>query len=164
MRREFTFDRFVPTPASANAYRACGAMAECAPTSPGILLLHGPSGTGKTHLLHSIGHAVLHRSPARRLACVTVTELVDEIIDALRRDCSGDFRKYSQLDVLLVDDLHVLAGRPRTQREIAGILRACLDAGVRVVCAAAVAPIEIAELSAWLRSLPRSQLVVLPAT
>ncbi|HEX7410313.1 MAG TPA: DnaA/Hda family protein, partial [Candidatus Binatia bacterium] len=156
----FTFDRFVITPGAAVAHRACWAFAETRPTAPRLIGLYGRPGVGKTHLLHSIGNAVIDRAPATHLALKTAEELRDEFVRALRQDRLDERRReYRQLDVLLIDDLHVLGGRPDTQSEIARTLISCLESGVRIACAGMSTPAQVKALSTPLKSLPNSRFI-----
>jgi chromosomal replication initiator protein len=159
LRRDFTFDRFVPLPECSEAYRACVAVASGARRAPRALLLHGP--VGKTHLLHAIGNAVLRRRSAIRLACLTAEELICESIDGLRRGKELDLgRKYSRYDLILIDDLSILAGRPKTQDMFADMFTAWHEARAHLVCTA-VAPAQIKPLAARFRRLPGSRVVAL---
>lgn len=159
LRRDFTFDRFVRTPETSAAYRACVAVAQDAPRACRALLLHGP--IGKTHLLHATGNAVLGGDPEARVACLTGEELLYGLVTALRRDQPFDLRdRYPQCQIIILDELAALRDRERTQEDIARILAACVGSGVRVVCAV-TAPAQVRPLTAGLRALPRSRVVAI---
>ena len=157
LRRDFTFDRFVQTPGTSTAYRACVAVAQRAPRACHGLLLHGP--IGKTHLLHAIGNAVLRGDPGARLACLTGEELAQGLVDALRRDQPFDLRdRYPRCQIMLLDELSVFKDRTRTQEAIATTLAGCIASGVRVVCAV-TAPVQVEQLTARFRAVPHSRIV-----
>ena len=159
---DFTFERFIPTASASQAYRTCVAQLDCIATASGVLLLHGPCGTGKTHLLHAVGHAVRDRFPVACLMCTTAADLSADLLDAARRDqCALLHRKYCSLDVLLIDDLHTLVGKPATQRELAALLRRSVAAGTYVLCASAFGPQAIAEFTSGLAVLPTYRHVAL---
>lgn len=82
------------------------------------LVLTGPAGVGKTHLLHAIGNE-LQGDPAARVACLSAQEFVDELLDAIDGDRVEAWRKrYRSATALLLDDVHLLAGKERSQEEL----------------------------------------------
>lgn len=158
----FTFDRFIPTASTSLAYRTCVRQLDCVAKAPGVLLLHGPCGTGKTHLLHAIGHAARDRIPSARMRCTTAADLTSDLIAAARRDQRSLLHQmYCSLDVLLIDDLDVLVRRPATQRELAALLQRSVAAGACVLCASTLAPQAMAEFSLGLAVLPTYRHVAL---
>ena len=127
-----------------------------------LLLLHGPPGVGKTHLLKLILRLVRAWQGSAPIVHTSAAELVQELTAAIRREQPAAIRhKYAQAELVAVDDLHVLAGKPATQSEIAALLKAALDSGARLACTAGCPPAEIPELSAALRALPTARLVEL---
>ena len=140
--RNATFESYVRGPASACAYRLCQAAARSAPNMPPVLLLHGPTGTGKTHLLDATAGAFHATNPDRRVVVTTAHELRHALVAAVRLDRVRDFeRAYLDVALLLIDDLHVLVDRPGTQDGLARGLASCVTAGVRVI-GAATAPLR----------------------
>lgn len=90
--------------------------------SPGLtynpLVLTGPAGVGKTHLLHAIGNE-LQGDTGARVACLSAQEFVDELLDAIDGDRVEAWRKrYRGATALLLDDVHLLAGKERSQEEL----------------------------------------------
>jgi chromosomal replication initiation ATPase DnaA len=90
--------------------------------SPGTaynpLVLVGPLGVGKTHLLHAIGNQ-LAGTAGSRVACLSAQQFVDELLDAIDGDRVEAWRKrYRSATALLLDDFHGLAGKERSQEEI----------------------------------------------
>jgi chromosomal replication initiator protein len=137
-----TFESYVPGPASACAYRLCQAVARSAPSAPPVLVLHGPTGTGKTHLLDATAETFRARNPNRRVVVTTAHEFRHALVAAIRLDRVRDFGEaYIDVALLVVDDLHVLADRPGTQDGLARSLASCVAAGVRVI-GAATAPLR----------------------
>jgi chromosomal replication initiation ATPase DnaA len=102
-----------------------------------VLLLHGPTSVGKTHLLR----AILRHAQQERLSTVVSSvagmDVVDRLVTALRHGPGGaDSLGWKGAEFIALDDLHVLAERPRTQHELARVLRESVAAGSRVICAA----------------------------
>ena len=81
------------------------------------LVIVGGSGRGKTHLLHGIGNALA--VGAGPVACVEAHEFTSELIEAIEHDRIAQWRnRYQRATALLIDDVHLLAGKERTQEEL----------------------------------------------
>ena len=91
------------------------------PTSrerPTTLFLHGSVGVGKTHLLQALCYRILERNPDSRILYLSCETFVNHFISALENGDLAAFRtKYRNVDVLVVDDIHLLANKERTQEE-----------------------------------------------
>jgi chromosomal replication initiation ATPase DnaA len=82
------------------------------------LVLVGRMGVGKTHLLHAIGNQLAGASRSR-VACLSAQQFVDELLDAIDGDRVETWRKrYRSVTALLLDDVHNLAGKERSQEEL----------------------------------------------
>jgi len=82
------------------------------------LVIVGGSGRGKTHLLHGIGNAIAARTDAV-VACLAAHDFIAELIEALERDRVQAWRaRYYRATAFLLDDVHLLAGKERTQEEL----------------------------------------------
>lgn len=85
-------------------------------TSFNPLLLYSSSGLGKTHLAHAIGIEVKNNFPDKTVLYVSCEQFTNQFIDAVRNSNQNDFiHFYQMIDVLIVDDIHALAGKPKTQ-------------------------------------------------
>ena len=126
------------------------------------LFVHGPVGTGKTHLVNAIGNGLIEASGgAMTVACVSAQQFVDELIAALQEGTIERWRaRYRAVDALIVDDVHALAGKERTQDELFHLFNAMTNEGKQVVLASDRAPKEIAGLEPRLRSRFEGGLVV----
>jgi chromosomal replication initiator protein len=81
-------------------------------------VLHGPVGTGKTHLLEGIYAGLRRARPDWRVCYVTSEDFTNRFVQAMRLGKLGAFRKqFRDCDALLVDDLHFLASKRATQEE-----------------------------------------------
>lgn len=100
--------------AQASAVSVIEAPAQCA--NP--LILHGPVGTGKTHLLESIYAGLRKRNPEWRVCFTSAEEFTNRFVQAMRLGKLGAFRKhYRECDAFLIDDLNFLATKKATQEE-----------------------------------------------
>lgn len=117
------------------------------------LLIHGPSGIGKTHLLEGIWKAVKRRNPRVAALYLSAEQFTSAYVEALRSEGVPAFRqKYRGVQLLLLDDLHFFAGKRQTQIELLYTLDTLLKNGCQIVCAADRPPAELRELTPELRS------------
>ena len=126
------------------------------------LFIHGPHGVGKTHLLHAIGNELLAmRGGAIRVACVSASTFVDDLICALQDGTVERWRaRYRFVDALLLDDVHLLADKERTQEEIFHVFNALHADGRQIVLVSDRPPRLLDGLSERLRSRFEGGLVV----
>lgn len=114
----YSFQTFVVGGSNQFAHAAACAVADAPGLSYNPLFIYGGVGLGKTHLLHAIGNALVTHTPEPRFSYVSSEYFVNDLISSLRHDRMNSFRdKYRQMDVLLIDDIHFLAGKDRTQEE-----------------------------------------------
>lgn len=138
MRKEnYTFDNFVISDSSKEACLAAKHVASCSLGQPAFLCICGGGpGTGKTHLLRAIENEIIGSCEGGQVRYVTADDFTSELIAALKDEKKEEFyEKYREPDVLLVDDVHTLAGRKTTQEELFFILKELYDSGKKVVLA-----------------------------
>lgn len=126
------------------------------------LVVYGPSGVGKTHLLNALGNELVGlRGGATTVACVSARHFTDELIAALRDGTIERWRaRYRVVDVLIIDDVHECAGTERTQEELFHIFNALYASGRQIVLSMRCAPKLIDGLEDRLRSRFEGGLVV----
>lgn len=117
--KEKTFDNFVSGPSNKMSYAAAVAVSNKPGELYPSLYIHGGSGLGKTHLLHSIGNSILDKFPRKKVVLTSASAFVNEMVDHLKDKTLNIFRKkYSQdIDVLMIDDIHELKNKNFTQDE-----------------------------------------------
>ncbi|MBK7822159.1 MAG: chromosomal replication initiator protein DnaA [Tessaracoccus sp.] len=114
----YTFESFVAGSSNRFAHAAAAAVAETPGKSYNPLMIYGPSGLGKTHLLHAIGHYVSSYYEQLRVKYVSTEELTNDFINAISSNRTAEFRSsYRDVDVLLVDDIQFLESKIQTQEE-----------------------------------------------
>jgi len=128
------------------------------------LVLVGGGGAGKTHLLHAIGNQLAQRCTGP-VACLSAPEFTAELIDAIDRDTVGAWRqRYRRCIALLLDDVHLIGEKDRTQEELFLLFNLLVESGRQLVFTSAAAPAAIAGLEPRLRTRLEGGLVVeLPA-
>ncbi|MEP7346770.1 MAG: DnaA/Hda family protein, partial [Gemmatimonadaceae bacterium] len=116
----FTFDRLATAPTNHMAMRAAAGIIATPGADYNPLVITGPAGSGKTHMLHAIGNALAARDKATWIvACTDIDAYTQGLIAALQSDTVDRWRmQYRACDALLIDDLHLLAGKERAQEEL----------------------------------------------
>ena len=149
----FTREGFDVGAANQLAVHAADAVIAQPGTRYNPLLITGPSGVGKTHLVHAIGNAIAARDGAVAVACVHAQALVDELIAAIQQGTVERWRsRYRAAGALVIDDVQFLAGKERTQDEFFFVFNALIEEGKQIVLSSDRAPSEIPDLAARLRS------------
>ena len=154
MRKEhYTFDNFVISDGNKEACLAAKYVASDSSGQPAFLCICGGGpGTGKTHLLRAIENDIIGSCEGGNVRYVTADDFTSELIAALKDEKKEEFyKKYREPDVLLVDDVHTLAGRKTTQEELFFILKELYDSGKKVVLAVDSAKVQTAEFGKKLR-------------
>lgn len=126
------------------------------------LVIYGPAGVGKTHLLNALGNELIGlRGGATTVACVSARQFTEELIAALRDGTIERWRaRYRVVDVLIIDDVHECAGTERTQEELFHIFNALYASGRQIVLSMRCAPKQLEGLEDRLRSRFEGGLVV----
>lgn len=112
-----TFENFVVGPSNTFAHAAAMAVVEAPGRAYNPLFIHGGTGLGKTHLIQAMGDAVL-KGKKGTVCYISSEKFTNEYIQAIQQHAIADFRKkYRGIDMLLIDDIHFLAGKEGIQEE-----------------------------------------------
>lgn len=152
LTEKYTFNNFVVGNNNQLAHAASLAVANrSAAYNP--LFLYGGSGLGKTHLLNAIGNHILEHDHGQRVVYLSSEQFTNEMIDALRSESMSVFRqKYRNIDALLIDDIHFIGGKERTQEEFFYTFNALYETDKQIVLSSDKMPKEIPDLEDRLRS------------
>ncbi|MEN6508537.1 MAG: chromosomal replication initiator protein DnaA [Smithella sp.] len=149
----YTFDRFVVGPSNQFAHAASIAVAKQPAKNYNPLFIYGGSGLGKTHLLNAIGLMTTASHPDLNVMYVSAEAFMNEMINSIRYDRMSKFReKYRNIGSLLIDDIHFLAGKDRTQEEFFHTFNTLHDSGKQIVVTSDKFPKDIPNLEGRLRS------------
>jgi chromosomal replication initiator protein len=147
-----TFDRFVIGPGNRFAHAAALAVAELPGEAYNPLFLHGPPGLGKTHLMGAIARYLCEHHPTLKVHYTTAERFTSEFVATLRADGPERFKeRYRSLDALLIDDVQVLEGKPRTEEEFVHTFNALYAAGKQIVLSSDRPPSALSRLEQRLR-------------
>jgi chromosomal replication initiator protein len=149
----FTFDSFVVGSCNQFAHAAARAVADRPARKYNPLFIYGGTGMGKTHLMHAIGRNLLQNHPGMRIVYTSSERFMNEMIGCIRAERMPHFqRHYRSADVLLIDDIHVLGGKERTQEEFFHTFNELYDHPRQIVISSDSAPKNISGLVDRLRS------------
>lgn len=142
------FDRFVIGPGNHLAHSAALAVAETPSEAYNPLFLHGAPGLGKTHLLGSIANYLKRNVPELVVRFTSAEAFTSEFVTSLKENGTAEFkRRYRNLDVLLIDDIQFIAGKPHTEEEFFHTFNVLYESGSQIVLSADRMPTEITTLT-----------------
>ncbi len=140
----YTFERFVVGAGNELAAAAARAVADRPALVYNPLFLYGGVGLGKTHLMHAIGNHVRERDPSLRVGYISSEEFMNDLVTSIQEGRTAEFRRrYRRMDLLLVDDIHFLEGKERTQDEFFHTFNALYDAQKQIVVTSDRPPKEL---------------------
>ncbi len=148
-----TFDTYVVGSSNQLAHAAAQAVASMPSRSYNPLFIYGGVGIGKTHLMHAIGRSLLDHYGGLNVVYTSSERFMNEMISSIKLDRMSLFhRHYRSADVLLIDDIHVIAGKERTQEEFFHTFNELYDHRKQIVLSSDSAPNQLSGLVERLRS------------
>ncbi len=147
LQPRYTFDSFVVGSSNRFAHAASLAVSDSPAKAYNPLFIYGGVGLGKTHLMHAIGRRVLQRTPKAKILYISSEDFTNQLIGAIQNRSTGKFReKYRSVDILLIDDVHFIAGKESTQEEFFHTFNTLYDAHKQIVVSSDRPPKEIEKL------------------
>jgi chromosomal replication initiator protein len=144
---KYSFENFVIGPQNRFAHAACMAVAETPAKAYNPLLIYGRTGLGKTHLMHAIGLCITKKDPDLNILLISCEQFTNQFIYAIQNKKLDFFReKYRGVDVLLLDDVHFVAGKDSTQEEFFHTFNALYESHKQIVLSSDRHPKDIASL------------------
>lgn len=148
-----TFDTYVVGASNQLAHAAAQAVAKMPSRSYNPLFIYGGVGIGKTHLMHAIGRSLLDNFSGLNIVYTSSERFMNEMIASIKLDRMPLFhRHYRSADVLLIDDIHTIAGKERTQEEFFHTFNELYDHQKQIVISSDSAPNQLPGLVERLRS------------
>ncbi|MEA2583433.1 MAG: chromosomal replication initiator protein, partial [Thermomicrobiales bacterium] len=149
----YVYEHYVVGSSNRFAHAASLAVADRPGGQYNPFFIHGGVGLGKTHLLHAIGHRALEQQPGLSVVYISSEKFTNDLINSLRGQRMEEFRsRYRTIDILMIDDIQFIAGKPSTQEEFFHTFNALYQSGKQVVLSSDRPPKAIAELEDRLRS------------
>ena len=150
---DHSFENFLVGPSNRLAHAAAVAVANKPACAYNPLFVHGGVGLGKTHLLQAICQAALRNQPDLTIHYTCCNDFVNQFHDAVQAGKMKSFRhRFRSVDMLLIDDIHDLRHRERTQEEFFHSFNSLTQAGKQIVLSSDAAPDEIPDLEERLSS------------
>lgn len=145
-RRFASLKTFLPGENNRVAYSAAK-MVVNQPGAPSPLLLYGPTGVGKSHLLEGVWSAIRSGGRNRRCIYLTAEQFTSFFLEALHGSGLPSFRRrYRELDLLIVEDLQFFAGKTATLNELLFTVDSMLRDGRQLAFSSDRSPIELAQV------------------
>ncbi|MBK8546408.1 MAG: chromosomal replication initiator protein DnaA [Saprospiraceae bacterium] len=111
------------------------------------MIIFGDVGLGKTHLAQAIGNDVVKNSESKQVLYVTTEKFTNQVIQAIKYNALNDFMNfYQMIDVLIVDDIHFLANRPKTQEIFFNIFNQLHQSGKQIILTSDRAPKDLTDV------------------
>jgi chromosomal replication initiator protein len=115
---KYTLDNFVVGLTNNLAFAAAQAVVENPGTTYNPLFIYGPSGVGKTHLMHAIANALISKNPDIKPIFASSERFMNDFVESIKSKSTLSFRhKYRSCDILLLDDIQFISGKDSTQEE-----------------------------------------------
>lgn len=144
LNRFYTFHNFIEGPSNQFVKSAALGVAAHPGKSYNPLFIYGGVGLGKTHLLHSIGHHILHHSKKLKIQCITTEGFINDLVDHLKNKSLDRMKKfYRTLDVLLVDDIQFLQNRPNFEEEFCNTFESLINQNKQIVITSDKSPAQL---------------------
>jgi chromosomal replication initiator protein len=144
---DYVFENFVTGPCNRLPHAASVAVAEQPGKAYNPLFIHGGVGLGKSHLLQAVCQKLLERDDEARILYLSCDTFINHFINAVETGEMNQFRhRYRHVDLLVIDDIHFLAGRDRTQEEFFHTFNTLYQQQKQIILSADCPPSEIPEL------------------
>lgn len=148
LNSRFTFENFVIGNCNRFAHAASLAIAESPAKAYNPLFIYGGVGLGKTHLIQAICHYIIQKQPHKYfIRYISSETFTNELIDAIQHHSTAKFRtRYRNVDILVIDDIHFIAGKESTQEEFFHTFNTLYDSHKQIIISSDRPPREISRL------------------
>ncbi|MCP3903894.1 MAG: chromosomal replication initiator protein DnaA [Planctomycetes bacterium] len=144
---DYSFENFIVGPGNRLAHAAAIAVASKPGKAYNPFFIHAGVGLGKTHLLQSICQTALRSNPSMNLYYISCNGFMTQFLEAVQAGQMSDFRhRFRNVDMLVIDDIHDLSRRDRTQEEFFHTFNCLYQAGRQLVLSSDAPPNEIPDL------------------
>lgn len=155
----YTFSNYVIGKSNKFAATSALAVAEHPGKMYNPLFIYGPSGLGKTHLMHAIGNYIVENSN-KKVLYITCDNFVSDFVEICRKnnnnnnlDATKAFKnKYRDIDVLIIDDIHNLVGAISAQQEFFNTFNELYNHEKQIIISSDRSPDDIKKLEERLKT------------
>lgn len=150
---KYTFDNFIIGSFNELAQAAGRAVTKHLGTLYNPLFIYGGVGLGKTHLLQAIGNELSKKNPNKKVKYLGSEKYTSDLVDAISKKGMESFKnKYRKIDVLIIDDIHFIAGKEKTQEEFFHTFNSLYQKNKQIIISSDRPPKAISTLEDRLRS------------
>ncbi|HHL43614.1 MAG TPA: chromosomal replication initiator protein DnaA, partial [Hellea balneolensis] len=139
MTSRFTFANFVVGASNELAVAGAKKFANSRDTQYNPMVIHGPNGMGKTHLLYAVMNHIAAHDPTRRVQFVPAEQFVASFVRSVRANGRTEIENFKtglrNVDLLIIDDAHFITDKPGSQEELLHTLIALVENGKQVILA-----------------------------
>lgn len=144
---DYSFDNFVVGPNNRLAHAGAKAVADNPGHAYNPLFIHGGVGLGKTHLLQAICMKIVERNPSCVLYYQSCESFVTQYLDSVAAGEMSQFRhRFRDVDVLIIDDIHFLTKRGRSQEEFFHTFNSLIQGQKQMILSSDAPPEDIPDL------------------
>jgi chromosomal replication initiator protein len=149
----YTLANFVVWGDNQLAFSACEAVVRNPWKSYNPLYIYGDVGLGKTHLLQGTGYEIKKKFKDKNVVYTTADKFITDYVGSVKKRSVEKMRqRYSEADVIIIDDVQFLAKKEQTQNELYNIFNLLYDANKQIIISGDRPPKELTELEPRLRS------------
>jgi chromosomal replication initiator protein len=150
---DYSFENFIVGPGNRLAHAGANAVARKPGRAYNPFFVHAGVGLGKTHLLQAICQTAMHADPSLRIYYTSCDGFMTQFLDAVQAGEMTGFRhRFRNVDMLVIDDIHDLSKRDRTQEEFFHTFNCLYQANRQIVLSSDGPPNEIPDLEERLTS------------
>lgn len=134
--KEYNFDTFVVGDSNRFAYSLAVEATKDSSMVENIVYIYGKNGLGKTHLMHAIENEILKKDSSKKVLYITAENFTNELKDCILDSNYKDelfIKKYKELNVLLIDDIHFFSGKKIVQEVFFNIFNSLYKKGKRII-------------------------------
>lgn len=148
----FTFEQFVSGKSNQIAYSVCKETSQnLGLTKHNPLFLYGATGLGKTHLMQAVAHEISKQG--KEFYYFTSDKFVNQLVNAIQHNKIDDFKaKIKKADLLIIDDIHVIAGKPKTSSEFLLLFNDFISKNKQIILASDRHPNALTEFDERIKS------------
>lgn len=153
VRKDYTFQTLAVSGSNQLAYVSAQAVVKKMGEAYNPLFIYGPTGVGKTHLMHAIANQVYEKTPNKKVVYLTSEDFTNEVVEAIRtNDTVKMKKKFRNVDLLIIDDVQFIVGKERVQEELFHTFNTLVDKGSQIVLSSDRPPSDIKNIEKRLSS------------